>query len=417
MKKSIFLAALVLISAGCFAQKANVNKARTLSDAETPDFAGARSAIKEALQNDETKNQANTYYVAGYVGYKEFDVINLNRQMGRNFDVAKWGDAVYESLNYWNKAAEIALIPTYDKKGKPKYDKATINKIYPKLIEYFNLPVLLWAGSEAYNNGDYSLAYDMYIAYVNIPLSDVVKQNAKASSDFLMDTTYYQNLYYAGRFAYEAKRYTDAMAAFERMNTETAQKNAHKNEVLSSNMYIYQIYIDQNDTTKAEEFLQQCISKFPEEPWFVQNLINLYINSGQEEKAIETLDVAINREPNVGQYYLTKGSILAAIMGNYEASFACYEKAIELEPTNASFYHAYGIAYHDYATKIYNDAAYLDAKAFNVEKAKSDEAYKKALPYCEKAYEIEPDNYDYKRSLRTIYYRLGMNDKYEALAD
>ena len=52
MKKSIFLAALVLISAGCFAQKANVSKARNLSDSETPDFAGARAAINLALEND-----------------------------------------------------------------------------------------------------------------------------------------------------------------------------------------------------------------------------------------------------------------------------------------------------------------------------------------------------------------------------
>ena len=68
MKKSIFLAALVLISAGCFAQKANVSKARSLADAETPDYAGARTAIAEALQNDETKDQANTWYIAGFIG-------------------------------------------------------------------------------------------------------------------------------------------------------------------------------------------------------------------------------------------------------------------------------------------------------------------------------------------------------------
>ena len=48
---------------------------------------------------------------------------------------------------------------------------------------------------------------------------------------------------------------------------------------------------------------------------------------------------------------------------------------------------------------------------------KSEEAFKKALEYFEKAYELEPTNDEYKRSLRTMYYRLGMNDKYEALAD
>ena len=129
MKKSIFLAALVLISAGCFAQKANVSKARGLVEAETPDYAGARAVIAEALQNEETKDQANTWYIAGYIGYKEFDAANLNRQLGRNIDFDQWGASAYESLEYWNKAYELALIPTYDKKGKAKYDTRTPKNI------------------------------------------------------------------------------------------------------------------------------------------------------------------------------------------------------------------------------------------------------------------------------------------------
>ena len=95
MKKSIFLAALVLISAGCFAQKANVSKARSLADAETPDYAGARDAIAEALQNDETKDKADTWYVAGLIGYKEFSNGNFKQQLGQQFDRKAWGDAVY----------------------------------------------------------------------------------------------------------------------------------------------------------------------------------------------------------------------------------------------------------------------------------------------------------------------------------
>jgi hypothetical protein len=75
------------------------------------------------------------------------------------------------------------------------------------------------------------------------------------------------------------------------------------------------------------------------------------------------------------------------------------------------------VAYCEYADKIYNDAAYLSAKEFEVEKAKSQELNHKALPLLEKAYELDPENGEYKRSLRSLYYRLGMNDKYEALVD
>lgn len=416
MKKSIFFAALVLISAGCFAQKANVNKARGLADAEIPDYEGARTAIAEALQNDETKDQANTWYVAGFIGYKEFETANLNRQIGRNIDFDKWGAAVYESIDYWNKAYELAMIPTYDKKGRAKYDTRTPKNILPKMQEYFMYQPLIIAGFNAYEAQNPSLAYDMFIKHVNIPELQMFQDNVEEQSALIRDTSYYTCLYYAGRFAYEAKRFDDAIVALERMNSELANANALRKEVIFANEYIYQIYIEQGDTVKAIESIKKSIELFPEEPWFMQNLINLYINSGQEEKAIEYLDIAINREPNVGQYYNSKASILARI-GRFDEALVAFSKAIELEPNNALFQESIGFAYVDLGNKLNDDAAYLDAKEYAKAKVEIDKTFQNALPYFEKAYELEPDNYDYKRSLRSLYYRLGMDEKYQALAD
>ena len=416
MKKSIFLAALVLISAGCFAQKANVSKARGLADAETPDYAGARAAIAEALQNDETKDQANTWYVAGFIGYKEFENGNLKRQIGQHVDVPTWGAAVQESLDYWTKAYELALVPTYDKKGKAKYDTKTPKSILPKVVEYFQFQPLIIAGFSAYENNDPSTAYDLFMAHCNIPDMKLMQDNPEELAKLLRDSSFYTCVYYAGRFAYEAQRYEEAIATLQRMNSEHAKANALPKEVIFANEYIYQIYIEQKDTVNAVEFIKGCINQFPNEPWFMQNLINLYINSGQEDKAIEYLDIAIEREPNVGQYYNSKGSILARI-GRFEESFKAFEQAIAIEPNNALFLETLGFAYVDLGNKLNDDAAYYDAKEYAKAKVEIDKAYQNALPYFEKAYELEPDNYDYKRSLRSLYYRLGMNDKYEALAD
>jgi tetratricopeptide (TPR) repeat protein len=174
--------------------------------------------------------------------------------------------------------------------------------------------------------------------------------------------------------------------------------------------------LEQLDTVNAIASIQKSIDRFPEEPWFMQNLINLYINSGQEDKAILYLDLAIAREPNVGQYYNSKGSILARI-GRFEESFKAFEQAIAIEPNNALFLETLGFAYVDLGNKLNDEAAYYDAKEYAKAKVEIDKAYNNALPYFEKAYELEPDNYDYKRSLRSLYYRLGMDDKYNALAD
>ncbi|MBQ2291263.1 MAG: hypothetical protein II248_03785 [Paludibacteraceae bacterium] len=416
MKKSIFLAALVLVGASCFAQKSMVSKARNLADAETPDYVSARQAIKAALENEETKGLANTWYVAGYVEYKDFDAANLNRQMGRAIDTQAWGTAVLNSLKYWDKAYEIALVPTYDKKGREKFDTRTPKLILPKVVEYYTYAPLISAAFDAYEANNPSVAYDMCIAHVNIPESKIIQNHPEEAAKLLRDSSYYTLLYYAGRFAYDAQRYDEAIATLERMNSEHANQNALRKEIIFANEFIYQIYMETGDTVKALESIKKSIELFPEEAWFMQNLINYYINSGQESMAIEYLDLAITREPNVGQYYNSKGSILARI-GRFEESFAEFDKAIALEPTNALFISSLGYAYIDLGNKINDDATYLSAKEYKKEKVKIDAAFKKALEYFEKAYELEPTNSEYKRNLRSMYYRLGMIDKYNALGE
>ena len=135
MKKSLILAALVLISAGCFAQKNPlVKKAKNYMMAETPDFTAARASISEAISAEPT---AETYYWAGMVGYQELTQENYNQLMGKGVDQAKAGQAVEESYNYWLKADELAMVPVLDKKGREVVDQKTRNNIVKKMMEYY----------------------------------------------------------------------------------------------------------------------------------------------------------------------------------------------------------------------------------------------------------------------------------------
>ena len=412
MKKSIFLAALVLISAGCFAQKANVNKVRNLVDAETPDFDGARAAIKEALQNDETKDQANTWYMAGYIGYKEYDTEKLKPYMGKQMDVPTAAKAIVESMGYWDKAYELAKIPTYDKKGKAKYDTKTSKKIATNIKEYFNSQILLAASTEVATENP-SQAYEFCALHLAMPEKPAIVENAES---LLRDTTYYMFMCQAGIYAYEAERYSDAIEVLKQLNTPQAQEIAQRGVLIYANQYLYQIYIEQKDTANAKAILEAAINTYPEDPWFMQNLINLYISSGDNNKAIELLDMAINREPNVGQYHMIKGQVYSVNLKDFQAAFASYEKALAVEPNNADIIYAFGAAYHDYGRDILEKATYLDDKnAYEAELQKAEEAFKNALPYCEKAYQLNPDSYESKRALGQIYYRLGMDKEYEAL--
>jgi pentatricopeptide repeat protein len=312
----------------------------------------------------------------------------------------------------------LAKIPTIDKKGKEKFDTRTPKSIVPKVVEYFNSMPLIIAGFDAYQAGDPSLAYDMFIAHCNIPESDMMKDNPSEMAKIVCDSNYYIYLYQSGQLAEAAERYDEALASFERMNTEHAKQNALYDDIVNANVGIYRVTMQhKKDTAKALAFLEECVNAYPKEQVFIQSLIDVYARAGQADKALEYLDLAIQREPEVGLYHLIKGDIYIVFLKQYDNAFASYDKVLAIEPNNPVGYYNYGVAYCEYADKIYNDAAYLSAKEFEVEKAKSQELNKKALPLLEKAYELAPDNGDYKRSLRSLYYRLGMNDKYEALAD
>jgi tetratricopeptide (TPR) repeat protein len=245
------------------------------------------------------------------------------------------------------------------------------------------------------------------MTYLSIPDMPMM-QDEKYKAQMPKDSTYLLYKYYTGRFAYANKNYDEAIRLFsDLVDGET--------ENISSAEHIYQCYIDKGDSAKANEMLDIYIEKFPKEQWFMQNRINNLVSSGNTEAALVYLDKAIERAPQ-GQYYNSKASILS-LMKRFEESLVSFEKALAMEPNNALFHQSYGYAYVDWGNMIYDAAQDLSAKEFDAELKKANEKFMQALPYFEKAYELEPENPDYKRTLRSLYYRLQMMDKYEALAN
>lgn len=56
-------------------------------------------------------------------------------------------------------------------------------------------------------------------------------------------------------------------------------------------------------------------------------------------------------------------------------------------------------------------------KKYNELKVQRDDLFKKALPYLEKAYEIDPANVDYKSNLKKVYASMNMLDKAKVLGN
>ena len=407
MKKTLFLAVLVLMSAGCFAQKANVKKAKNLILQEEPDFAAARQLIDGAITNDETKDDANTWYVAGLIGYQECDQYNRAQVLGQAIDEDKKGQAVEESYDFFVKADEIAMIPKLDKKGREVVDNKTRKAVIAKMMDYYNNQDLVKYGIYLNEQRDFRGAYDAFIKHINIQELPMM-QDEKLQAKMPKDTIYYQYYYYAGLFATQADMHEEAVKVFEGIKDGLY-------EPIVCNQFLFQEYQALKDTAKAVQTLKDAIVKFPGEPWFLQNLINHYIFSGQTQQAIDYLEEAIVREPNVAQYHYIKGN-LDENQRHIEAALADYDKALELDPKMADAVAGKGRVYYNSAVRMNEEAANIsDAKAYKKALEDMNAEFKKSLPFFEQAHQMEPDNRDYMITLRTLYYRFDMHDKYEAI--
>ena len=405
MKKSLFLAALVLISASCFAQKNPlVKKAKSYMMAETPDFSAARASIEEALAAEPT---AETYYWAGMIGFQEMTQENYNQMMGKGINQAKAGAAVEESYKYWLKADELAMIPTLDKKGREVVDQKTRNNISKKMLEYYKQQELVKFGIYLNEQKDFEGAYNAFKMHIDIP-ELAMMQDPKLQKDMPRDTTYTQYKYYAAIFAVQSEMHEEAIALLNEMKDGDY-------EAISVNQFLYQEYVVLKDTANFVATLQNAVVRFPQEPWFLQNLINYYIFSGQEQTAVEYLAQAIEREPNVAQYHHIKGN-LDESLGNYDDALKDFDEALRCDPTLADAMAGKGRVYYNQAVKLNEAAAMIsDNKEYKKALAEMNEVFAKALPFFEEAHKMAPEERQYMQVLKGLYYRFHDDEKYNAI--
>ncbi len=402
MKKTLIMAALVLISAGCFAQKNPlVKKAKSYMMAETPDFSAARAAISEAM---EAGQNAETYYWAGMIGYQEMTQENYNQMMGKGANQAKAGAAVVESYKYWLKADELAQVPVLNKKGvEVPTDPKMRGNVSKKMLEYYKQQELVKYGIYLNEQKDYAGAYEAFKMHIDIPELPMM-QDPKLQKEMPRDTTYDQYKYYAAIFAVQSEMHPEAIALLSEMKDGNY-------EGISVNQFLYQEYLAVKDTVMFVQTLKDAIVRFPAEPWFLQNLINFYIFSGQEQTAVDYLAQAIEREPNVAQYHHIKGN-LDENLGNYDDALKDFDAALAIDPTLADAMAGKGRVYYNQAVKLNEEAAMIsDNKAYKKALEEMNEVFRKSLPYFEKAHEMDPTDRSYVVVLKGLYYRFHMDEK------
>jgi tetratricopeptide (TPR) repeat protein len=376
MKKYLLLVAVLFVTIGSFAQKGKVTSALTLIEQGNLDK--AKEALDQAMIDEKSKDWFNTYFAKGKLCQAVFKSDNPKFK-------AFYSDPLGEAYNAYEKAIEL------DPKGGTK-KRIIANMIYNSLALD-----LYTQGGNQFEAKDFAGALKSFETQIKITESD---KYAGA-----IDTGMYYN---AGLAAVNSGKYQEAINYFNKCADM-------KYMGITPYYQIYESYMGMGDTTKAESTLKSLPDKFPGDKSITLQLIDLYIKSGKNEEALKYLAVAKEADPSNYSLYFAEGIIY--LNGNkYDKAIENLTKSVELKSDMYDSQYGLGAAYINKASDMFVQANdIMDVNKYNTAIEEAMKVFAKALPYMEKANELKPDDVYSLRSLKELYYRLKMTDKYDVV--
>ncbi len=383
MKRLLFFLIAVFAVTSAFAQKGKVTAANAFID--NGDLKAAKVRINEALVDPSSKVWPKTYIVAARLATEEF------KQNKNNEEVLK-------AAGYYQQAIE--LDKTGDAKGKGKGKFA--NEIKMNITMF--LPVLQNAGIEAFNGENFAFSMKAFENVAKLNQNAIFQTPGKPE---IVDSVF---IYYT---ALSALRSSNWQKAEEYFKKSIEVKYGEGDAIL----LLHEVYTSSGDSSKIDKNLKHGIELFPQDERIMLQLINYYLSTKQNKEAMEYLNTAIAKDQSNFSYYFVKGFLLEN--GNeLEKAEIEYKKAIELKPDYYEPLISLGVIYYNRGaeqTRIAQDLS--DFKKYEAAMKASLEQFKLALPFVERADAAKPDQEHVLETLKSLYYRLEMMDKYNNIVD
>lgn len=172
--------------------------------------------------------------------------------------------------------------------------------------------------------------------------------------------------------------------------------------------YAFDAFKSLNKIDDGVRYLEEGLLKFPKNTNILFSLIQYYVDKGEDPaKVLTYIDKALVEEPNNATLHFAKGTVYDKLKDSEEASKS-YAKAIEIDPNFFDAYYNLGAVYFNNGVKFVEEANKVPAKEYEKYEAimaKANAEFKKALPYMEKAYELNNNSKESVEALKNIYFR------------
>ena len=406
MRKVLFTVALMFGAMVASAQVSVVKEAKSLLKKNPSQGA---QVIEAALTNPETANDPETWKLAGDLHKALYDEENMKAyvpggQAGQP-DMPKMYASLAKMFEYYMKCDDVEQAGVANgtvKKAKHRKKNAEV-----LLQVRGNLPP---GGVEAFNVNDYEKAQKYFGLFVDVldhPM--FADQAATLKADTL-------NAVYANYAVMAAglrdPKDIDAILKYGKVGKES------DSEGWRALMFMADVYANKEtgDSIKWLETIKEGAARFPEQEYFVGNIMDYYIQRGMVDEGLEQINqlIAAIEKP----YFLYVKSVLLYEKKDYETAHVTLDRLIELGGEfTAEAYAKKGDCYFFPAQAIVeeNSTLSIDDPKYNANEAKIREAYELSRPFYEKARELEPDNKAiWGQMLLRIYWTLNKAE-YESL--
>lgn len=272
-------------------------------------------------------------------------------------------------------------------------------------------------GSVSFQQQDYTHAYHNFLNLSNG--FDFLKEQGETSDVFPTDKEYNENLLYAALTANAADMKAEARPIIERLyNEKFDDAGVYEN--------MYKIYAEE-DPEKALKILGEGREKYPESEALLIAEINYYMSNNKLDELVGKLEKAIELDPSNTSFYLALGSTYDNLTqrelkaGNKEKSDEYFEKAkkyynetLGIEADNSTAVYSTGALYYNRAASMLTELIAMEEKGDYSKAAMAKQTamrgdilkeFENALPYFQKAEKLNPSDMNTLLALKEIYAR------------
>ena len=238
----------------------------------------------------------------------------------------------------------------------------------------------------------------------------------KVHSSPVFDDKTSEDLFFAGRLATIVGGNGDpAMFKDGEKYLTQALADGYCDEEGSLYYYLFHCYYGQRESDpafvlKSRDALLEGISKYPKNELILDGLMNLYTSEegvGDPKDLIDMIDKAIADSPESIDLWYGRGRVYYKL-NDFDECIKSFENVVRIKPDDAQGYYLLGVFYMSKAEAALNE---VNEKHYTVQAdydRDSDAAvamYKDAIPYFEKAIELNPGDVNSIDLVKQIYFR------------